>query len=226
MRSRSQHHPARGSVGLGRRKERDYTLKEWGGPLRVLGELGGGGRGGRGSYSLIKEMCLAWGHSPRLQGNVQVRAWATVGTLLGWPLVVAEAADALREEEMGAVGEERRLLRGMHMRTSMHCLRLEHCRGMCSRGSPEKALVPGTRARAARHSGFHGFSKGDAATGLGSPAGKRMRELQNNSAHSWPCHHARSGSYHNGCPGQRGSGALTHGELGKELETMEPLEAE
>lgn len=92
-----------------------------------------------------------------------------VGTLLGWPLAVAEAADALREVEMGVVGEERRLRRGRHMLTCMHCLRLERSAGACA---PEAALIPGTRARAARSSGFHGFSEGDAATGLGSPAGK------------------------------------------------------
>lgn len=84
------------------------------------------------------------------------------------------------------------------------------CRGVCCRGSPGEALIPGTRARASgaraeQHSGSHGFSEGDAVPGLGLWAGKGMRGLQDNSAHSWACHHARSGSYHNGCPCQRGS---------------------
>lgn len=91
MKSRSQYHPARGSLGLGRRKERNYTLKEWSGALRVLG-----------AWGLIKEICLAWGHSPRLQGNVQVRAWAMVGTGGGG------SGRCTKEVEMGRVEEERR----------------------------------------------------------------------------------------------------------------------
>lgn len=55
-----------------------------------------------------------------------------VGTLLGWPLVVAKAADTLREVEMGVVGEGRRLLRGMHMLKCMHYTRLENSAGECA----------------------------------------------------------------------------------------------
>lgn len=53
-----------------------------------------------------------------------------------------------------------------------------------------------------------------------------MRELQNNSAHSWACHRASWAVITVGFQVRRAAGGLTHGELGKELETTEPLEAE